>query len=533
MPKKPANDVDAALENEAKRLQSIRKIVAQSDKHYMGYQERLTEALVDIYGFTLELTESKLIEAFVLSHDGFTWGKVARDNHFQPVAKLAFEGSASPASASKYSTVLAYAHESGIAPDKIKDWLAEGIEERLAQARSSSAFDTYDETPEERLTRALSLLSAPVGKAQAVLANAIPPISGDTPNAAISDFRKALVRIVGGKLEIVKVLQSSAAELESEIVGTVPKDPLLGRRKLTAKAYYDVFCACDLMSRFARGADASDLSGYAVPKKGTPDYEIWQKSVEAKGKAKKSKSPPSTSLRITHEAGGWIAEMVSTRPTFPAVRYKLDSQLDHLDPAKIYAISRQQAERIADGFIRSAEWTLRVRKQVSGGADIAGETEIVLDEFDPKLAWNQLGKLTAFGASFGVDADTFRSMRTWNANFKEVTGSSLPGLIGVRVEKSELTLFPAGNSDAALARRLSLVKADAKYSSAFSSRWLLRDDLLQITSINEDYGRPMTCSFLDGNEKLAGLQVEFTGATITVPLVVSLGGDYAEIAAPV
>ena len=520
-----------AMAAEAARLKRIRLIVETSERRFKGHQERLYAALADAYALTLDLVESNLLISFVEDQKA-KWGKVARGNPFHPIVALAFKDSAGAASASRYAAVLHYARENNVSRADIKTWLSEGIEKLLERARGSSTYDIYEETPEERMDRALKVLSTPIGTAQPVAATAIPAITGPAPDDAIADFRKALVRVVGGQLEVVKILPSSAAELTQEVLAVAPKDPKLGKRKLSAKPYYDIFRACELMTRFASVAsqpDEQEQSAYVVPSSGAIDMEAWKRSIEQR---KKPKPSPTTSLRIAFHEDAWWAETVSTRPTFPIVRMKLQSDLSQMDTSKTYVISWHQAKRVVTGFVRNAEWTLRVRQVLSSGHDIAGDTEIVLDEFDTKLAWHQLTELTTTSTSFTLQPDTLVLILNWAAEFKGNTGKVLPDLLALDVTNSTLSVRPAGTKDFATRLALAAIAADATPSSTLSTRWLRRDDLLELAQIHRDYGKPMAVKLMDGNEDLAALQLEHGDATIYVPLTVSLAGDYAEIAEP-
>ena len=530
MTTKPANDVDAALAADALRLKDIRLMVEDSDRQFRGHQERLYAALSAAYALTLDLVESTLLQAFVKNQA--KWGKVAQGNPFHPIVGLAFKDSAGAASVSRYAAVLHYARENNVSRADMQTWLSEGIEKLLERARSSTTYDTYEETPEERMDRALKVLSTPVAPPQPIAATAVPAITGPAPDDAIADFRKALVRVVDGQIEVVQILPSSAAELRQEVLAVAPKDPTLGKRKLSAKSYYDIFRACELMTRFAPVAgkpDEREQSAYVVPSSGAIDMEAWKGSIEQRNKPKPS---PTTSLRIAFREDAWWAETVSTRPTFPVVRVKLQSDLSQLNTSETYSISWHQAKRVVTGFIRNSDWTLRVRQMLPSGHDIAGDTEIVLDAFDTKLAWHQLTELTATSTGFTLQPDTLASILDWAAEFKANTGKVLPDLLALDVTKSTLGARPAGTKDLATRLPLAAIAADAAPSATLSTRWLRRDDLLEIALVHRDYGQSMAAKLMDGNEELAALQLEQGDATIYVPLTVSLAGDYAETVEP-
>lgn len=532
MTTKPANDAGAALAADALRLNKIRLIVEDSDRQFQGHQERLYAALAEAYALTLDLVESTLLIFFVETQKG-RWGKVARGNPFHPVVSLAFKNSAGAASVSRYAAVLHYARENNVSRADIETWLSEGIEKILERARSSLADDTYEETTKERLDRALKVLATPIGAAQAVAATSIPAITGAAPDLPIADFRKALVRVVGGQLEVVKILPSSAAELTQEILTVAPKDPKLGKRKLSAKPYYEIFRACELMTRFAPVTgqpDDRDQSVYEVPSSGAVDMEAWKQSIDQRNNPKPSST---TSLRIAFDDSAWWAETVSTRPTFPIVRMKLQSDLGQLDTSKAYVISWHQAKRVVTGFVSNAEWTLRVRQVLPSGHDIAADTEIVLDEFDTNLAWHQLTELTATSTSFTLQPDILVMILNWAAEFKANTGKVLPELLAFDVTKSTLSVRPAGKKDPKKLLPLAEIAADAALSATLSTRWLRRDDLLELAQIHRDYGQPMAAKLMDGNEELAALQLQHGEAAIYLPLTVSLAGDYAEIVEPI
>jgi len=117
-----SNSETAAQANEY-QFEQIRALAADFEKRDVKAKDALYSALDALFTFVMDIEAESERRAFVENQKG-KWGKVARDNPFQPFVKLIFDGKGiSDASRSQYASVLRYAEFKRDKSISLVDWL--------------------------------------------------------------------------------------------------------------------------------------------------------------------------------------------------------------------------------------------------------------------------------------------------------------------------------------------------------------------------------------------------------------------------
>lgn len=132
-----SNSETAEIANAA-QFEQIKALAAEFASRDVSAKDALYAALEALFHFVMNLDSEAERRQFIEAQ-GEKWGKVARDNPFQPFVKLAFGGEGiSDASRSQYSKVLRYAEFKREKSKSLADWLkgAGGIEGLYDKANS-------------------------------------------------------------------------------------------------------------------------------------------------------------------------------------------------------------------------------------------------------------------------------------------------------------------------------------------------------------------------------------------------------------
>lgn len=516
------------FEAHEQQLTEIKRLVADADAKLVGHRKSLYGALGELFELTQSLQKGEELESFVRAH-GLDFGKVAQKNPFQPLVSLAFASSAAASAISKYATLLQYAVNEKPADASMADWIEAGggIEDIVGRARQStiSAFDKrFEETTDEHLERAhhaLALQRLGSIEAPAELLGASP--------AAGSQYRRALVRHVDGKIEIVGIVDTSETEVQQDVFRLVPAEAPLARKKLKDKPYYSLFRAADVAGRFMQGLGVEDVSEKV---------------------SIKDKYLPDAGLEIRKTDGRWSARTVSTQPSFVVVDLRLTDDLDALGDGP-FLLTYGAIKRLARDFPYSEAWDVRMRLPVGQkGTDIAAEGEVLLNDLPSNKTWRALNPKSKTVATFTLSQSRLLELSHWPSAYRDATrqveAGSFPKLLQLSSEGSELGLsFPGhsklGQSDLTALnstqrtlhelQHRELAQLDQPAAAPKGQHWLRRTDLQSIAKLSSDYGLSFAaelCSVADG---LCLRLVDESGAIqLNVPLAVSLAGDYAAIA---
>lgn len=122
----------------AVQFEQIRTLAAEFANRDVSAKDALYAALEALFHFVMNLESDTERRQFIEVQSG-KWGKVARENPFQPFVKLAFDGGGiSDASRSQYATVLRYAEFKRDKAKSLADWLRDsgGIEGLYGEANN-------------------------------------------------------------------------------------------------------------------------------------------------------------------------------------------------------------------------------------------------------------------------------------------------------------------------------------------------------------------------------------------------------------
>lgn len=516
------------FEAHEQELTDIKKLVADADAKLIGHRKSLYGALGRLFELTQLLQEGAELESFARSH-GLDFGKVAQKNPFQPLVSLAFAGSAGAPAISKYATLLQYAEKEKPADAVMADWIdAEGgIEDIVARARQSttSEFDRlFEETTEEHLARAQNVL------AQQMLGSIEAPAGlRSSVEGASSEYRRALVRHNGGKVEIVGIIDTSETEVQQDVFRLVPAEAPLARRRLKDKAYYSLFRAADIAGRFMQGLGEDD---------GSAKVSI------------KDRYLPDTGLEVRRGADShWTVRTIGTQPSFIVAELQLTDDFDSLG-AGPFLFSHGGIRRLARDFPYSENWDVRKRLPAGpNGTDIATDGEVLLDDLPTSKSWRSLNPKCKTIATLTLSQSRLLELSRWPGSYRETTRSAgvggFPKLLLVSIEGSELGLsFPhyrkLGQADLAALnsqqrelhelQHRQLAQLDKPTTMPIGQHWLRRADLLAIAKLSFDYGLSFSAELRAVADGLCLRLIDDSGAIqLNVPLAVSQAGDYAAI----
>lgn len=514
------------LQVHEQQLTEIKRLVADADAKMVGHRKSLYGALGKLFELTQSLQKGDDLESFVRSH-GLELGKVAQKNPFQPLVSLAFAGSAGAPAISKYATLLQYAENEKPADASMADWIetAGGIEDIVSRARQStiSEFDKrFEETTSEHLERARHVLAPRLLGSIEAPAELVP-----TAEDAGSEFRRALVRQVGGKIEIVGIVDTSDTEVQQDVFRLVPAEAPLSRKKLKDKPYYSLFRAADTAARFMQG--------------------IGVENVPAKVSIK-DKYLPDAGLEIRKTDGQWSARTISTQPSIVVVELQLTDDLDTLGDGP-FLLTYGGIKRLARDFPYSEAWDARKRLPLGPkGTDIAVDGEILLDDLPSNKTWRALNPKSNTVAAFKLSQSRLLELSHWPSAYREATrqteAGGFPKLLQLSNEGSELGLAFPGHSRLGQSYLLALNSTQRtlhelqhrqlaqldKPAKLTGQHWLRRTDLLAIAKLSSDYGLSFTAELRAVADGLCLCLIDDSGAVqLNVPLAVSLAGDYAAI----
>jgi len=521
----PSNE-EAMLAPHVAILSRARALVAKSDAHHKKYRETLDEALQATYELTLGLDKADTLRAFVEAQ-GEKWGKIAQERPFRTVVGICFASSTADApSLSKYAAVLALAKKRQIGSDALIDWIRSsgGIEALAIEARAElkgadGDDDWFEETKEQHLERAVeSLTEEHLGPAIAVKAEDIPPlVDADTYPAAAS-FRRALVRVKGSKIEVVRLVPSTAAEVAADLRTAVPVEPNLAGRRLQDKPHYELFRAADIFLRFVRMAVVAD--GTTMKKSGKVEI----------GRA---------GLLFTYSGRRWRAQTTSTLSTFPICEFFLDEPIDGLDPKATYLIEAFALRSFVEQFKTAANPAVGrgakddLRFELFGAGDVQ---------------WRKLRGLKPVAGDLTFDNQQLAALGAWESTYKkgdekterafpklfqpfanrETLWLVFPGLDPHRRKFGATTAVPPSDEQQAW-RPFGSLGASTPAQPIPPERWLTRADIQALAGVASDYGVELSGQFMDAPEDFAALQLKTEGFQLTLPLAVSLAGDLAQI----
>ncbi|WAC22930.1 hypothetical protein [Blastomonas sp. SL216] len=104
-------------------FRQIKALAGEFEKRDINAKDALYAALEALFAFVMNLETEAERRQFIQVQGG-NWGKVARDNPFQPFVKLAFDGDGiSDTSRSQYASVLRYAEFARDKAMPLADWL--------------------------------------------------------------------------------------------------------------------------------------------------------------------------------------------------------------------------------------------------------------------------------------------------------------------------------------------------------------------------------------------------------------------------
>ena len=543
---------NAAAANAADKatLAAIRNQIEASDRQYVGSRRTLYQALGRIFDLTQALVADDRLKQFVLLQR-HKWGKVAEGNPFQPLTVLAFNGTRDATAASKYAKVLQYAETEKPSSKSFVDWIesSAGIEQLAALARGASAdpLARFEESSDERFERALLALGKQtIGSVSAPKASSI---------VLPSLYGRALVRQVNGRLEVVGIVPLQDEALKSDIFALVPEEPPRARRKLQDKFLYEIFRLCDLAARwFPKSAVDDTIEDDFVVDSALTGEEIihaLQAAVTKRSEnspTNKARYAQQTALRFRHSGGHWHVDTIGTHPSFPVFQSKITTALDKLDSGTVYLLHARQVLRVVNSFAAMADWTIRVRGPSNPGFDVGGDGEIVFDEFTNDVAWRELAPSLARRKNFSLSRARLHAIGDWFANFKAASKVSklgrLPKLMALS-RTADINIVvpslnaPDQNGDPVSAAQLEREKSGTLLLTSahaldeadgdLDDRFFKRSDLINLVEISADYGLDFECRFLEYAEGLSALNVHADEWFVTVPLAISLSGQYAGI----
>lgn len=342
------------------------------------------------------------------------------------------------------------------------------------------------------------------------------------PSTPVDDVRQ-----VGGKIEIVGILDTLDTEVQQDIFRLVPAEAPLSRKKLKDKPYYSLFRAAEIAVRFMQGIGVED-----VPAK----VSI------------KDKYLPDAGLEIRKTDGQWSARTVSTQPSFVVVELRLTDDLDALGGGP-FLLTYGGIKRLARDFPYSETWDVRKRLPIGPkGTDIAVDGEILLDNLPSNRTWRTLNPKSKPVTAFKLSQSRLLELSHWPSAYREATrqteAGGFPKLLQLSTDGAELGLaFPGhsklGESDLAALNSTQRTLHDLQHrqlaqldqpTTPPGEHWLRRTDLLAIAKLSSDYGLSFAGDLRAVADGLCLRLIDESGAIqVNIPLAVSLAGDYAAI----
>jgi len=522
------------------KLHAIKLTISEFEGLRKGSHAKLNMALTQIYQLTQTLRDQKHLRPFV-EHKQYRWSKKSEENPFYPMVALGFDD-VPAASVSKYATVLLHADKEGVSGEQFSEWYnAKPQEELLRDARGKGVpdQDEYAETELERLHRGLDHLQGlGLGKPVAISPDAIPSVE-DPELPGINQYRRALVRIEKGKANIVEFLKSSPAELRAEISALASPEGSSSARKLQGKPLYDLFKACDLAVRLLGSKDDAiyDDEGFFALEIGFSQEE-WEASVQARTKKKVLNRQPfilRRGLRLSFVGEHWIAERISNELTFACIVMQLNCDLPLLKKDVEYFLDEGQVRHIAALFRASGDWTVRPR--TAGDINkVADDRELALRQFVPELWRHRALGINAQSIFAEVERHRLSALLGWQKEYKATYHTSLPKLLEFGVHGTQVVVMDElAEADDLVGAKPLIHNKDVgpDLIAGLKDRRIRRNDLLALAELARSYEETVELGFGHGNEGVVSLELRLGKAQLTLPLAVSLTGDYAEVAEPI
>ncbi|AOG00139.1 hypothetical protein BSY18_3392 [Blastomonas sp. RAC04] len=188
------------------KFRQIKLLAHDFERRDVNAKDALYAALAALFDFVTELETEAYRREFVEAQAG-KWGKVARDNPFQPFVKLAFSGEGiSETSRSQYAAVLRYAEFARDKTLSLGDWLrASGGIDGLYKDAANFFPKPHKHVQQAKLDAAVQAVKAQRLSEQFDLGR------GDAPEG----FVHALLHVDNtGKAHIVQYTERDQAKLE-------------------------------------------------------------------------------------------------------------------------------------------------------------------------------------------------------------------------------------------------------------------------------------------------------------------------------
>lgn len=528
------DDFAKLLLTAAGQMGAIRMLLARANTLKRGHDKRLRQGLGHIYSLGTTLLARGAVQAFVVAQGG-SWGKVAQGNPYQALCLLAFQSTTEATDISKYAAILAFARKRGVPTDQFEDWLTlQGVAKAYEASRAdvNDKLSEYAETESARLERALAALNgAQVGDQQNVGAASIPSLL-DIPVESLANLRKAIVEVTDGSVRVLKILPSTAAELAREVRNAVAPAGDRTGRSLREKPLYDLFCACDYHVRLAPEVSQPSAVFMEIPEPDDIDFEEWTESFASR-KTQPLFRPPEVQrgIRLHYDEGSWVAESISTALAFAGFRISVSGLPDNLKPTEQFIISDKQARKLAVNFRAPGDWSLALRKP----GHLAEENQLLLDRFSSILNsdWRTIIIPQAASPTISISHFDLDAALVWLAAFGQATGLTTPKLFALSWVQNQLTLVAPSHAklsdmSSAYSRGIGTTLDVMPAGIISPDHWILTSDLRRLADFGKAYGLPLQLTLGEGVEGLSAVNLSVENGIVTLPLAVTLTGEYAE-----
>lgn len=314
------------------KFRQIKLLAHDFERRDVNAKDALYAALAALFDFVTELETEAYRREFVEAQGG-KWGKVARENPFQPFVKLAFSGDGiSETSRSQYAAVLRYAEFARNKALSLADWLrASGGIDGLYKHAANFFPKPHKHVQQAELDAAVQAVKAQRLSEQFDLGR------GDIAEGYV----QALLHVDNaGRAHIVQFTERDQAKLE-DLFQKLAK----AKARKAVEAEKPLFALCR----------AIRLLTTIVPSgKSDTDRLI-------------------TLSRQTNQDGGGavIVQAISTAYEGPLGEVLLGDAIDWVPPAGLLGVGQSDAARFCEAFALSGGWSFDGRALVHDEATVA------------------------------------------------------------------------------------------------------------------------------------------------------------------
>lgn len=351
------------LEQSVSDLIDIEALVEKSETHLQNHHKAVRQALVAVFKLGLVLEKHKLVKTFHKKQRLY-FPKKAKRNLFHGLITKAFEKSPREDAKSKYRQILLYAQMKNYSPESLENLLDEfGVEETCKVARIYLKGDfasQYEESNVERFDRAKDVFkSTRIGAAIQLGKNENIPVNFD-------GFSHAILRVTGRQIEIVAIHPNqSEQDVKASMAELIEPEGTRVRAKLKTKNLYPFFTLADIFARFVPSKSDVDAMEKAILRQSMGPFEVPDGPIDQVDTIKRlmdriehplDKFERLSGLVFSCNDSKWVAEIHSTLPSFPVVKFALGQESERVSKRPPLCIFDNQADDFLHWFLELPSW---------------------------------------------------------------------------------------------------------------------------------------------------------------------------------